>query len=84
VSARALGETLIIAVCDTGLGFDPERARARAGVGLANVAQRLELHYGSAAALRIESPPRGGTTVELRLPRSRPLSLRRGEQKRAG
>lgn len=37
-------------------------------IGLVNVSQRLYLNYGDTGILRIESDPRVGTVVEIRLP----------------
>jgi signal transduction histidine kinase len=63
---------LLIVVRDTGAGASAERLRRgrEAGVGLSNVARRLECQYGSAGALSISSVVGAGTTVEIRLPAS--------------
>jgi two-component system, LytTR family, sensor kinase len=62
--------TLVIIVRDTGAGASPERLQRgrQAGVGLRNVARRLECQYGSAATLSVTSVAGAGTTVEVRLP----------------
>ncbi|MCI0354981.1 MAG: histidine kinase [Acidobacteria bacterium] len=39
-----------------------------AGIGMANVAERLKVLYGDAATMRIEDRPGGGTSVTLELP----------------
>lgn len=70
-----------ITVRDDGVGMPAERVaellrprpsngdrRARRGVGLANVAERLRRLYGDAYGLQIDSAPGRGTTVHLRLP----------------
>jgi two-component system sensor histidine kinase ChiS len=61
---------LELVVRDTGAGASPAELRRgrEAGVGLNNIARRLACHYGSAAALTIESEPGVGTTVEIRMP----------------
>jgi len=63
-------DTLIINVGDTGAGVSPAQLAAGkgAGVGLANVEQRLRLCCGAAGALHIVSEAGEGTTVTLRVP----------------
>jgi LytS/YehU family sensor histidine kinase len=56
--------TLQIRVCDTGSGFAQP---ATGGIGLENVARRLELCYGPGARLEIESGS-GGTAVSFAIP----------------
>jgi signal transduction histidine kinase len=67
--ARREGQTLVIEVRDTGLGF---RCDAPAGVGLANVRDRLRALYGSESELDIregDGPPEArGTIASVRLP----------------
>jgi|DewCreStandDraft_4_1066084.scaffolds.fasta_scaffold44721_2 hypothetical protein len=65
VAATAREARLEICVEDDGVGFDA--ARARQGVGLANLRERLATLYGSAAGLTIEDA-RPGTRVRLWLP----------------
>jgi two-component system, LytTR family, sensor kinase len=62
--------SLVLTVRDTGAGASPDTLREgrRAGVGLSNVARRLECQYGPAAALSVTSAAGLGTTVEIRLP----------------
>jgi signal transduction histidine kinase len=48
-------------------GFDLERD---AGTGLGNTRARIQRLYGNGASLALGSPPGGGTTVELSLPRA--------------
>ncbi|MBX6331277.1 MAG: histidine kinase [Gemmatimonadaceae bacterium] len=63
-------DELSLFVIDTGVGVAPaELARRRAaGIGLSNVARRLERYYGAAAALEIQSAVDVGTTVRVRIP----------------
>jgi two-component system, LytTR family, sensor kinase len=79
VSAEHDGHRLVLRVEDSGIGFDPASARAQSGVGLASVAQRLSVHYGTDATLEITSAPGRGTTVRVDLPAARhakhPLSF---------
>lgn len=65
VEATAREARLEIRVEDDGVGFDG--ARARQGVGLANLRERLATLYGGAAGLTIEDA-RPGTRVRLWLP----------------
>jgi signal transduction histidine kinase len=61
---------LTFTVSDTGVGVSEhelERRRAQ-GIGLSNLARRLERGYGRAASLDIRSVPDVGTTVVVRLP----------------
>lgn len=65
-----------VAVIDDGAGIAPERiARVLEpgvgdgfGIGLSNVARRLEVMYGASSRLRIESQLGRGTTVRFRVP----------------
>jgi sensor histidine kinase YesM len=65
VRARVEGATLIVDVCDDGVGIDPH---ADDGVGLANIRERLRLLYGANAELVIEALPGGGACASIRLP----------------
>ncbi len=65
LEARLAGGGLNILVRDTGAGFSPSNGGA--GVGLKNVARRLELAYGPSAGLHIESAP-GATEVSFTIP----------------
>lgn len=64
LDARVSGGYLEVAVTDSGPGFSP---RDNAGVGLDNVRRRLQLCYGPASALAVESTPQG-TRVSFRAP----------------
>jgi signal transduction histidine kinase len=66
VEAHLSGGELCIRVSDAGSGFD-SNGSSGAGVGLENVARRLELRYGAGFAPRIESGA-SGTVVEFRVP----------------
>jgi LytS/YehU family sensor histidine kinase len=65
VSARVVGATLHVDVCDDGVGID---LHANDGVGLANIRERLQLLYGASAELVIEAPAAGGSCASIRLP----------------
>jgi signal transduction histidine kinase len=69
-AADARMRGIALSVIDTGVGASPaefERRRA-AGIGLSNIARRLERYYGAAAALEVKSAPGVGTAVSIRLP----------------
>ncbi len=65
VRARVDGATLVVDVCDDGVGID---LHADEGVGLANIRERLQLLYGGQAELVIEAPPGGGACASVRIP----------------
>jgi two-component system LytT family sensor kinase len=78
-------QRLSVRIEDSGGGFDPASTTAIAGVGLANVAQRLRAHYGAGADLRIRSAAGRGTAIELDLPADRTAELHAGPaRKRVG
>ncbi|MFW5667720.1 MAG: sensor histidine kinase [Acetivibrio ethanolgignens] len=73
------GEDIYIEVTDNGMGMtkevvdrlltDHNRVRAKgSGVGLINVHKRIQLRYGEAYGLTVESCPDEGTTVRIHLP----------------
>jgi two-component system, LytTR family, sensor kinase len=62
---RHASGALAVSVRDTGAGFSP-KARTN-GVGIENVARRLELSYGPSARLEVKSGP-GGTSVSFFVP----------------
>jgi hypothetical protein len=59
------GDDVVFEVDDNGPG---PGAAVEDGTGLANVRQRLALHAGERAALRVESGSEGGCRAEIRLP----------------
>ena len=70
---------IYIEVSDDGLGMPPEtvellltdnnRVRKKgSGIGLINVHQRIQLYFGAAYGLTIESEPDEGTTIRIHLP----------------
>lgn len=67
VQAEALGSGWRLRVDDDGLGLPPH-ADLAAGVGLANIRRRLQLHYGAQATLTLQALPQGGTRAEVLLP----------------
>jgi signal transduction histidine kinase len=69
VTAVRAGSTITLRVRDNGVGLPPGWPRQReAGVGLKNVAARLEHVYGRPGLLRIEPAPGGGVDVRIDIP----------------
>ena len=82
ISAKGIGDTIVIEVCDNGMGippgrlkhiFDPEKMPRRrirqGGVGLVNIRDRIQLFYGEQYGLVIESLFRHGATVRITIPK---------------
>ncbi len=81
VYGRICGEDLLLMVEDNGIGMmEDELSRLRSlisgeivredrhGFGMANVAQRIRLHYGEAYGIRVESTYGEGCLVTVRIP----------------
>jgi len=79
IRGRRLNEDIYIEIRDNGLGMTPEKVAGLfsgeissgtkgSGIGLKNVHQRIQLYYGSAYGLEIESELDVGTTVRIHLP----------------
>ena len=73
IRARRQGERLLVSVEDDGPGFEPSRATAGMGLGLANTRARLRQLYGDAGDLRVGDgaarPERArGAVVTMSLP----------------
>jgi len=73
--SRMTGEgRLLLEVEDDGVGMEPGRAasgeiqRPGTGIGMRNVMERMEVLYGDAAEVEIESRPGRGTKVTLVMP----------------
>ena len=71
VSAEIVDGALRVSVADTGLGYDPTQSKTKGtGLGLANIQERLEMHYGAAARLEIAARQPRGTVATITLPYS--------------
>jgi LytS/YehU family sensor histidine kinase len=70
IDVRRNNETLAISVVNSGLGLHTEKLNGagRRGVGLANVKDRLRLHYGNSQAFTIEELAHGRVRAALTLP----------------
>lgn len=56
---------LVLYVKDYGVGFEPEKTRNKAGLGLASMKERVRLIQGK---IMIKSETGKGTTIEVRIP----------------
>jgi LytS/YehU family sensor histidine kinase len=69
VNAKVMDGTLVVSVVDTGMGLlatgDQEIG---GGMGLSNIAQRLQAIYGDAAQVRLEQNSPSGCVATLTLP----------------
>src|SRR6266550_4296266 len=65
IGAEIVDGQLAVHVLDNGVGFMP---KAEAGVGLANVRERLKALYNGRAELIISVPPAGGTCATIKVP----------------
>lgn len=79
--SRVSGECLLLEVEDDGVGIAPENdvaspvsglVRPGTGIGMRNVRERLEVLFGSAATMHIESRPGRGTRVSIEMPIMQP------------
>jgi two-component system LytT family sensor kinase len=78
--AEDAGSECLISVEDDGVGMDPDDMRrvlagevsSEAGIGLANVDQRLRQVYGDSHGLVVETALGAGTKVSLRVPKYQP------------
>ena len=71
ISARLVENEALISVVDTGIGVTEstiERRKARGGVGLSNIEQRLRRYGNLDNPLVVQSTPGVGTSVEIRIP----------------
>lgn len=74
VTVKALADEMTVTVEDSGAGATTEAARPivkGAGVGLANVTRRLQLHFGPRAGVTMRQSE-AGTRVEFSAPRLAP------------
>jgi PAS domain S-box-containing protein len=68
VVLQGLEDTIVLAVEDKGSGFDPVKVRAKPGLGLSSMRERVQLvggHFG------IDTEPGGGTTIHVSIPLER-------------
>jgi two-component sensor histidine kinase len=68
IQARRDSDRLVLSVSDNGPGPQKIARLDEAGVGLANIRQRLEQLYGSAQSLTLAEAPNGGTVAQITMP----------------
>jgi two-component system, LytTR family, sensor kinase len=68
ILARRDADRLVLSVSDNGPGPQKIAKLDEAGVGLANIRQRLEQLYGSAQSLTLTESPSGGTVAQIVMP----------------
>jgi two-component system LytT family sensor kinase len=66
--SRCTEQRVIIEVEDDGVGMAASAGTTGTGIGMLNVQERLQVVYGDAAEINIESQPGSGTLVRLMLP----------------
>lgn len=80
VSAREENADLIVEISDDGIGMEEEMVESvlirpisknTGGFGIRNIQERIQLNYGGSYGLSFTSHPGKGTTVQIRLPKSR-------------
>ena len=68
IRSRCTESRVIIEVEDDGVGIAGSASSSGTGIGMVNVQERLQVVYGDAAEINIESQPGSGTMVRLMLP----------------
>jgi two-component system LytT family sensor kinase len=68
IRSRCTEHRVIIEVEDDGVGMAASADSSGTGIGMINVQERLQVVYGDAAEINIESQPGSGTMVRLTLP----------------
>ena len=69
ITAKVDGNTVVVTVADTGVGFvSTDSKDAGGGLGLSNIAQRLQAIYGDAAKVKLMQNTPHGCIATLSLP----------------
>ena len=70
VTARLVGDRVLLGVSDTGPGLMPSHSRPSlsTGVGIANIRERLVQAYGPDHRFDVKAMPTGGVGVEIEIP----------------
>lgn len=90
ISGKTDGEDLEFRIEDDGVGMDPQVMEhinkgdyshfSRSGVGVRNVAERIQLSFGQEFGLRFEKRKSGGTIAFIRVPVIKDLEERRNHE----
>ncbi len=65
VEVRGTSNSLSLFISDNGVGFDPNASKARAGLGMISMRERIHLIGGK---FTITSKPGSGTRIEANIP----------------
>ncbi|HNV98020.1 MAG TPA: ATP-binding protein, partial [Chitinophagales bacterium] len=65
IDVRVEGQTIVIMVADNGKGFDATQLEQTSGIGMKNIAARINLLKGT---IHIQSEPGKGSTFTIALP----------------
>ena len=65
VEVRGTSNSLSLSISDNGVGFSPNTSKARAGLGLISMRERIHLIGGK---FTITSNPNSGTRIEAKIP----------------
>jgi sensor histidine kinase YesM len=78
VTARLVGDRVLLGVSDTGPGLMPTKSRPSlsTGVGIANIRERLAQAYGPDHRFDVRAMPTGGFGVEIEIPYQREVPNR--------
>ena len=78
VTARLVGDRVLLGVSDTGPGLMPTNSgpSLSTGVGIANIRERLAQAYGADHRFDVRAMPTGGFGVEIEIPFQRDVSGR--------
>lgn len=85
ITGRDEGDRVCLSVADDGIGMDEERLRYlksviageirpsedNAGFGMANVAERMRLNYGSHCSIKVKSEYGKGSEMEIYIPKQK-------------
>jgi two-component system LytT family sensor kinase len=80
IRSRLTATQITLEVEDDGVGMSASRQAQKsglpggAGIGMANIAERLKVLYNDAASIKVNSHPEMGTIVQIVLPRLHPDS----------